>query len=1152
MKLQQIKLSGFKSFAENTVIEINGQLVGIVGPNGCGKSNVIDAVRWVLGESSAKQLRGDSMADIIFSGSLSRKSVSRASVELKFDNQQKSLHGLWNSYDEIAIKRLISRQGDSNYYINNQLVRRKDITELFLGTGVGTKGYAVIEQGMISRILESRPEEMRLFIEEAAGVSKYRERRKETLHRLSDTRENLQRLEDIHGEIIKQLANLEDEAKVAALYQELHHNLKESQLLITIIKVNEAENLLDEAKQIIQKSESELQLLTCQIEEINIDLANENNSKELKEQLLQKKIEEFNKERTSLARVEERFKHRTELLARFENESAKFILQESALKENIQELLDKDQLINKDIEGAVQKIDEAELIREELTILTDAHEEAHDKIAKLLSLKSSEISNIRYEKDLLQNNLKHKEQQKKNLTSRMERLVGETNTLDFDESYHSLKEEVTAIGKELTNIELLTEGKNQSLSSLAPILAESESRLASLQSETILCTARSEMLTKILASNEEAVNFAAQTNLMVSELWEHLKVDHGYEDVLEVALGNLFQAKILDSLDQLVEPPEKYFPVWLKSNEEVSVKAGTLSEKVYLTDSTLGGVYSYLNNYKIVDSVNESFNLNVGEYGLTLEGHLVSRNYICYYANSKTQHILKHRHELDLVNTSLKVLDTDLIDQERTASKLREQKELLNSELIGLKAKERGLFAKKHELQLKFASAEQIYLQSVRHQERNSAEIALLTQEINHLSHELEELEIQIEDKIFTLEDMISEHGKIEEQKTESEKVLQLNKNKISQVTSEINHLLINKQVLQERKQSLANAHNVKKDQLVIIKKQLDELSIECETLSNENTGDEINELQKSINEINFKMQTLQSEIDEISKKIIGLKNKAEPLNKKYRDNLEKINQTKFKVQEQQILLASYRENLAEIELSSDEISKMLSNNKLTLTELVSLCKNLEMKINDLGLVNLKSIDDLAKQAQHEKELTLQMDDLKEAVSTLSSAIEQIDVETRKILLLTFDKLNEAIMVYFQTLFGGGKASLALKDNDILVSGVEIFAEPPGKKNATIHLLSGGEKALSAMSFIFALFSLNPAPFCLLDEVDAPLDDANTERFCNLVRKLSDKTQFVYISHNRLAMEMADQLVGITMQEKGVSTVVTVNMHDHERDKDAI
>ena len=449
MKLQQIKLAGFKSFVDNTQIEVHGQLVGIVGPNGCGKSNVIDAVRWVLGESSAKQLRGESMADVIFNGSIKRKPISRATVELVFDNSSKSFYGLWNNYNEISIKRLISRQGESNYYINNQQVRRKDITELFLGTGVGTKGYAVIEQGMISKIIESKPEDMRLFVEEAAGVSKYRERRKETLQRLSDTHENLQRLEDIHGELVKQLGTLHEQAQVAELHQRLTSELKHQQTLSLAIKVSDANKLLNEANQFIAHCEEELRVLGYQLEEVSLSLTAEQDKKAEREQVLQDLMQQFNEYRTNLARVEERFKHYSDLLKRFESESVDLATKERELEQDISELNLQGETIAEQIEDNQFNLSEQALVREELQFQVEDKQQAYAEIASLLASRQDVLSSSKHELALLQNSLNHKRQQQNNLSTRLAKLAQEAQSLDFDQNYHFIKDEIELVGDEL-------------------------------------------------------------------------------------------------------------------------------------------------------------------------------------------------------------------------------------------------------------------------------------------------------------------------------------------------------------------------------------------------------------------------------------------------------------------------------------------------------------------------------------------------------------------------------------------------------------------------------------------------------------------------------------------------------------------------------
>ncbi len=1144
MKLQQIKLSGFKSFVDSTAIEVHGQLVGIVGPNGCGKSNVIDAVRWVLGESSAKQLRGDSMLDVIFNGSIKRKAVSRATVELIFDNSAKSLYGLWNTYDEISIKRLISRQGESNYYINNQQVRRKDINELFLGTGVGTKGYAVIEQGMISRIIESKPEDMRLYIEEAAGVSKYREKRKETLQRLSDTAENLQRLEDIHSEIIKQLSTLKEQAQVAELHQRLNQELSSKQTLVMAIKVHDANKILAEANQFIQHCEDELRVLGYQLEEVNQNLTVEQDKKVIQEQRLQDLMQQFNELRTALARVEERYKHYSDLLKRFENESTDLAAKEQEIKQEIEELAIQSENIAEKIADNQFEISEQTLCREEQQQIVETQQEKYNQIAEQVSNRQSGSAKLKHELDLLENNLRHKQQQKTNQSTRLARLREEGNTLDFDQNYHFIKEEIELVAEDLLTNESLLEQKNQQAEQYKQQFESLQRELNQQQQLLAGSNARIATLNSLLTNKNDADNSDALFTKVVSELWQALEVEAGYEQVLEVALGNLLQSKVLADLNELNTTPKQALNIWLSNTQAITVQAGSLSERLKLRDENLQGVYGYLNNYYLLDNVEQHKQLAPGQYGVTRDGHLASCDFIRYHANSDGHSLLQYQQQFqqeELEQQRLSDLANELQVKLTAQQQLQQQ---LHNDIVSLDAKHKRLLVKKHDLQLEFTKQEQIYVQNKRHQERVAQESELLAHEISHLDMEIQELELQLEDKHLTHEELDLAAQDIEMERLEHEIALQLAKNKLQDLDNKINRHIIDNQLLQQQKLNAQNLSEEKKLYLAAAAQKLAELSQERQSFNSNDQAQEIMQLQQQIAEIAAQMQETQQGLDQLSNKIIGLKNQASSLNSNYQRNLEKINQTRFKQQEQQILLSTYQENLAKLELTIPELEEMITQNQQSLGALSSACRELEQQIAALGLVNLKAIEDLTNASTKEQELLSQIEDLQTATATLKDAIEHIDGETRTLLQTTFEKLNQAIVVYFRTLFGGGDARLALTDKDILIAGVQIFAEPPGKKNSTIHLLSGGEKALAAMSFIFALFSLNPAPFCLLDEVDAPLDDANTQRFCNLVQELSSKTQFVYISHNRLAMEMADQLVGVTMQEKGVSTVVSVSLID--------
>ena len=503
---------------------------------------------------------------------------------------------------------------------------------------------------------------------------------------------------------------------------------------------------------------------------------------------------------------------------------------------------------------------------------------------------------------------------------------------------------------------------------------------------------------------------------------------------------------------------------------------------------------------------------------------------------------MQHQHQLQICETKLVELNNQHNELSLLVTDLTAREQKLRNDISSLSSKHTRLISKKHDLQLEFTKQEQIYVQNQRHQERVQEESKLLTQEITHLDGEIGDLTIDLEDKQLIQVELTEQNYTIELKKLDSETSLNLAKSKLQELDNRNNQLIMDSQLLNQQKKHALDLIDDKQLQLAAARHKLNELSSERQSVSSTDQAQEIILLQSQIAEVAGAMQITQGLLNDSSTKIISLKNSAASLNSKYQKNLENINQTKFRVQEQTILLGTYREQINEFGVSDDELAQLATDNSYSLSEIQAKCKTFTEQITALGLVNLKAIEDLANASSHQQELFIQIEDLNAAVATLTQAIEQIDGETRKLLQTTFDDLNKALVVYFRSLFGGGNARLALTEGDILSAGVQIFAEPPGKKNSTIHLLSGGEKALAAMSFIFALFSLNPAPFCLLDEVDAPLDDANTGRFCTLVQELASKTQFVYISHNRLAMEMADQLVGVTMQEKGVSTVVSVSL----------
>lgn len=1151
MKLTQIKLAGFKSFASPTTLDIQGKLVGIVGPNGCGKSNVIDAVRWVLGESSAKQLRGESMQDVIFNGSLKRKPVSRASVELVFDNSHNILSGLWNNYNEIAIKRLLSRSGESVYYINNQVVRRRDITELFLGTGVGTKGYAVIEQGMISRIIEAKPEELRIYLEEAAGVSKYREKRKETVNRLQDTKANLVRLEDIQSELIKQIESLTEQAQIAKYYQSLHEDLKHKQLLQVLIKMTKADGALAEINTNIERLELELAETVNKIEIIEDELRNKSEVKIERESELLQLTNQFNNLRTNLARLEERKRHDLELKERLIKERHALNEQLGGIDTHISELKEMVLESQEQVSANLLLIEEKQFIKEEQSTQFATIEDDYHTALDVVGNFNAELNQSKHQLDLLNNTLLHKKNQFNNLTGRLKKLEHATgsNILDFNQNYFALKDEVAEIAIELESLVVKKTNLTEQINAQDNIKSDNLNQIHQAKNSLASINAKIHTLGDLIKRSSLANDDIdiLVNKLDLAPLWESLTVAPGYELAVGVALQNIVNAIAVDDLLQIKRVPEQKIALWLNNNTEVVAKDNTLAKFVKIQDSKLNALNSILNQYQVFASFAEVINnWDKSSKAVTLDGHLIELEYIVFNANNGQSHILEHKNQLETLSQERLLIEERLLVLEQTHQDTLGSLHNLNAELTIIEDNYKLKFKLQHDLALEFTKQEQIYVQTKAHQERVSQEITLLNQEIEYISDELSEIELKVEEAQLKIDKLNESKGGAELHKVERETAFNLAKNSLSDIDNQINQLIIDNQLLKQKEQNLSGLVEDKLHQVEQIKQRLFGVTDEEQNRSRVNNNEEeLQLLQEQIGELALLLEEQNNKIGEINALISQIKNNLTATITQKEQQYDKLNQLRLKQQEQNLFLHNHQETLVGLELSEDaDVSEILSNNKLNLNELQNGIHQIQEQISALGLVNLKAIEELELATNKNNDLLAQVRDLFEAIETLENAITQIDGETRKLLEATYTKVGESFNVYFKTLFGGGSAKLELTEKDILRAGLNIFAEPPGKKNSSIHLLSGGEKALTAMSLVFAFFNLNPAPFCLLDEVDAPLDDANTARFCNLVKELADKTQFVYISHNRLTMEIADQLVGVTMQEKGVSTTVSVTLVD--------
>ncbi len=1147
MKLSQIKLSGFKSFVDSLTINISGQLVGIVGPNGCGKSNIIDAIRWVLGESSARQLRGDTMQDVIFNGSISRKAVSRASVELVFLNDGQILSDLWNSYAEISIKRILSRNGESAYYINNQVVRRRDITELFLGTGVGSKGYAVIEQGMINRIIEARPEELRAYLEEAAGVSKYRERRKETVSRLDYTQENLVRLEDICSELQVNIEKLSEQAQVASLYQDLNSELKQLQLTQLVLKIEKAKTSLDDANKLINNYKQELSINAEEIQALQNKLSSEYKAKDIHTPILASLNEEFNQLRFNIAKFEERQKNNYNRKEKVTTESEQIRLQLEAVKNQIEELgyLKQETIIELDLKS--DDIIEQQLLRDEKVVSYNQMEQVYIESGRKVTQLSNQLNQIRHELGLINNTINHKKQQLNSLNTRLVKLTQETsiNLLDLDQEYTVLKNTLDEL--ELT-LEVLLDELNyekDKKTELELMQAAALEKIHQLKNQKVALETKINTLKQLLAKQNVKFDLSEIAANCDKQLWQALEVEPGYEVAVEIALGHLLPAWPFQTINDILKTPEHLMAFWQVSDRALSAES-ELSKRVRINDTRFNQIYKVLNQYTVASSLIEAQSLlqKSQTHVITLDGHIVTAEYIIFNANTNNSHILEYQNQINELENELIKIEDELIYNQMEYDDHAASLNTLKHKLIGQEQKYQEQLNYKHKLNLELTKQEQNHLHIKRHQEKVVAEIAILTKDIEFANAEIAKLEDQIEERNLVVENSEYNYEQVQIKYDEDITNFNLIKNELSAFDNKLNQLELNSKLLQQQIGLSDKQISDKKVHIEQLNQQLIILANEKEQLTADTITCELDLAKETINNLMLKIEEEKALIAKLDLTINEYKSQLNKLEQQKSKTQDALNKAFLAQQEHTIVLHNDEENISSLDIKEYNSNEIITNNKLSLNQIQTRITQLKQQIDQMGLVNLKAIEDLGLAQTKYDDLSFQVNDLTNAIALLEQAIVQIDGETRKILNDTYVKVNEMFNVYFKILFGGGGAKLELTDEDILISGLQIFAEPLGKKNSSIYLLSGGEKALTAMSLVFALFNLNPAPFCILDEVDAPLDDANTARFCKLVKELAVKTQFVFISHNRLAMEMAEQLVGVTMQEKGVSTTVSVELID--------
>ena len=1182
MRLSHIKLAGFKSFVDPTEIPFPGDLVGVVGPNGCGKSNVIDAVRWVLGESRASALRGESMQDVIFNGSTSRKPVGRASVELAFDNSLGKAAGQWSSYAEICIKRVLRRDGESTYYINNIHVRRRDIADIFLGTGLGGRGYAIIEQGMISRIIEAKPEELRVFLEEAAGISRYRERRRETESRLADTRENLLRVNDICQELGKQLVRLGQQAEIARRFEDLQSRLDKAQNLLWFARKQEAASQRALAEKEIQSLQTTHEAEAAALRRAEKQLEEKRADHFAASDLLHDAQGELYAVNAEVAHTEQQIQHVREnyqriaqQIAAMKHQLEHYATQADTAVDSLNRWREEYEQARSGSEASKQK---ATVENEKLPAAETAFRTRQEKLAEaqrdLLLAEQSE--------QLEKSHRAHAEKALQQLEIRRKRLLVERDALpeskidelsdltrEAEATAHDLKqkqEEFAQTENLLLDAEEVKREFARNVQALEQQGVQAEARLSALQS-----------LQGRLESSEGLNAWFARHRLdSLPRLWQGIQIEKGWEDALEAVLRERLNGTRVAQLEAALEwtspPPGKcalFEPAGMRLQKTAKATKVAEAEEVddkpardggagvalrsYLTcsDTSVKSVVDeWLRGIFAIDSLDAGLSrrnlLSPGEMLVTREGCVVTCHSLTFYSPDSQLHgVLARQREIAQIEVEMEALRAKLDVEQSALDTAGDTCYDLESSLSSLRHENEQLQQLHHNVQMQALKLTQAAERSEQRRKQIDCDLAEIKQDAEAEASRQCDAEARLAEhgeRIKFLQEQVRTEQRAREAAEES---LITQRHLAQNASREMQEAAFHEKTCEHK---IAEAQNA----IGGIERSVGELGVQLEKLQVEQDSFDESQLtgmlqerlelreqrEQKLAEARNALEALAAELQQIEQERMASEQKLHPLR-------EAISHMRLKEQEARITENQFGEQLQGCEISEEELINSLG--KTRPAALQGEVTRLRGDIAALGPVNTAALDELESCQTRKTYLDSQAQDLEEASETLRNAIRRIDRETRERLLETVEKVNNHLGDMFPTIFGGGHAKLVLRGEEILDAGIQIVAQPPGKKNSSIHLLSGGEKALTALAFVFSLFQLNPAPFCLLDEVDAPLDDSNTERFCNLVRKMSRQTQFVFISHNKIAMEMAQQLIGVTMQEKGVSRVVAVEIEEAVR-----
>ncbi len=1159
MRLKSIKLAGFKSFVDPTTVNFPGNMCAVVGPNGCGKSNVIDAVRWVMGESSAKNLRGESMTDVIFNGSVNRQPVGQASIELIFDNTDGRVGGEYASYAEIAIRRVVTREAQSEYYLNGVRCRRRDITDIFLGTGLGPRSYAIIEQGMISRLIESKPEELRVFIEEAAGISKYKERRKETESRMRRTLENLERLTDLREELERQLQHLQRQAESAEKYSNFKEEERELKGQLQALQWQELDSQIKTCTQAI--GELEVKLEAVHAEHQQVDTAIEQYRVNHGD-----RTDEFNKVQASyyslgseVARIEQTIKHQQErgkqLKDDLEQTSSRFTESETLLSEDRLKL----NAWEEEIDNLAPELEMLQAVEQtSAEALLSAEETMHAWQQKWDEF-NQHAAEPRQQAEVQQSRLQHLEQALQRVQNRITALDEEKSGLGAGADAI----EIEALGEQLAEIELslsehesLGEQLSEQVASTRDMGGQLSDQLNEVRSTLQQLRGRQASLEALqqaaLESNDDKVQDWLQSRELQDKprLLEQLEVDDDWQLAVETVLGDYLQAVCVDDIGPLGSMLDQLQQGQLMLLDG-SGNAGQNSPELLASRVRSGNrVNSLLSGIHCAEDMTQALQkrpaLAPHESVITPQGIWMGPNWLrVTRLSSDTGSVIQRKQELEELAARLDgeeqrstQLEASVLESRDTLKRLEDQRQQGQRDLQAVTRTHAevsaSLSAEQAKIEQITARRERINAEIDESREQFAAEQAAMAEARTLLSSAIESMESDSQNRELLLSERDDARNTLDSarqtarhDKDVSHQSAMRHRSLQTQLTSmgdSISRTLGQVEQLLERRDSLRLALGENDNPIEGLQAELEEqleqrLKVEGE----------LGEARQAVAEIDHKLREAEQQRTAIEHRVEAVRSDLEQ---------QRLGNQGLQVQ---------RENVQRLLTESDhKVEQLLETMpaEASQNEWQRKLEQIANRIARLGAINLAAIDEYSLQSERKNYLDAQNEDLETALQTLEAAIRKIDKETRNRFRETFDQVNAGLQELFPKVFGGGSAYLEMTGEDLLDTGISIMARPPGKKNSTIHLLSGGEKALVAIALVFSIFQLNPAPFCMLDEVDAPLDDANVGRYARMVKEMSEHVQFIYITHNKISMELADQLMGVTMHEPGVSRLVTVDVEE--------